>query len=150
MFNSMNIFVNFKCDIQQNVDCVLLVSWRSCDRTKSMKVILFYSPPVDCSSPGNPQNGSVTYYTTNGSVAFYSCDPGLVPVMEMRAACVYWEWVESRPIWPELLCRYVVMISGNCSMSGYTCIIWWIDALATSSVSYWYSTATFSIIFHWG
>ena len=55
---------------------------------KSSK-FLFYPHPVDCGSPYNPQNGSVTSFTgtTNGSVAFYSCDPRLVPVMGMRAVC---------------------------------------------------------------
>ena len=49
---------------------------------------------VDCDSPCNPRNGSVTSYsgTTNGSVAFYSCDPGLVPVMGMRAVCTGNGW----------------------------------------------------------
>ena len=49
---------------------------------------------VDCGPPGNPRNGSVTSYTdtTNGSVAFYSCDPGLVPVMRMRAVCTGNGW----------------------------------------------------------
>ena len=30
--------------------------------------------------------------TTNGSVAFYSCDPGLVPVMGMKAVCTGNGW----------------------------------------------------------
>ena len=29
---------------------------------------------------------------TNGSVAFYSCNPGLVPVMGMRAVCTGNGW----------------------------------------------------------
>ena len=49
---------------------------------------------VDCGSPGDPRNGFLTNYTgtTNGSVAFYSCDPGLVPVMGMRAVCTRNGW----------------------------------------------------------
>ena len=52
------------------------------------------SPPVDCGLPGNPRNGTVTSYTgtTNGSVAFYSCDPGLVPEGRMRAVCTGNGW----------------------------------------------------------
>ena len=74
----------------QNVNCVLLVSWRSCDSEIKQNSY----PLVDCGSPCNPRNGSVTSYsgTTNGSVAFYSCDPGLVPVMRMRAECTGNGW----------------------------------------------------------
>ena len=59
-----------------------------------MKSSLFYFSPVDCGPPGNPRNGSVTSFTgtTNGSVAFYSCNPGLVPVMGMRAVCTENGW----------------------------------------------------------
>ena len=61
-----------------------------------MKSKFFHStlPPVDCGSPGNPQNGSVTSYTDtkNGSVAFYSCNPGLVPAGSMRAVCTGSGW----------------------------------------------------------
>ena len=62
--------------------------------TKSNKVLLFHSPPVDCGPPGSPWNGSVASYTgtTNGSVAIYSCDTGLVPVMGMRAVCTVNGW----------------------------------------------------------
>ena len=54
----------------------------------------FYSPPVDCGPPDNPQNGSVVNYTdtTDGSEVFYSCNPGLVPVMGMRAVCTGNGW----------------------------------------------------------
>ena len=74
----------------QIVNCVLLVSWRSCD--SEIKQCSY--PLVDCGSPCNPRNGSVTSYTgtTNGSVAFYSCNPGLVPVMGMRAVCTGNGW----------------------------------------------------------
>ena len=49
---------------------------------------------VDCGSPFPPRNGLVTSYTntTEGSVAFYSCDPGLVPEMGMRAVCTMNGW----------------------------------------------------------
>ena len=54
----------------------------------------FYSPPVDCGSPVTPQNGTVANHTstTNGSVIFYSCGPGLVPVGRMRAVCTRNGW----------------------------------------------------------
>ena len=57
-------------------------------------VIQTISSPVDCGSPVAPRNGSVTSYTgtTKGSVAFYSCNPGLVPVMGMRAVCTGSGW----------------------------------------------------------
>ena len=81
---------------------------------KSSK-FLFYSPPVDCGSPCSPQNGSVTSYTgtTNGSLAFYSCDPGLVPVMGMRAVCTGNGW---SPNPADLSCSVgmLVMVTGSC------------------------------------
>ena len=51
-------------------------------------------PPVDCGSPVTPQNGSVANYTgtTNGSAAFFSCNPGLVPIGRMRAVCTGNGW----------------------------------------------------------
>ena len=80
-----------------------------------MKSTLFYSSPVDCGSPCNPQNGSVTSYTgtTNGSVAFYSCDPGLVPEMGRRAVCTGNGW---SPNPADLSCSVgmSLMITGTC------------------------------------
>ena len=49
---------------------------------------------VDYSPPGIPQNGSVTNYTgtTNSSMAFYSCNQGLVPEGRMMAVCTGNGW----------------------------------------------------------
>ena len=48
---------------------------------------------VDCGPPGNPQHGSTNYNgTTEGSVAFYSCDQHLVPEGRMRAVCTRNGW----------------------------------------------------------
>ena len=51
-------------------------------------------PLVDCGPPVNPLNGSAANYTstTNGSVAFFSCSPGLVPEGRMRAECTGNGW----------------------------------------------------------
>ena len=80
-----------------------------------MKSSLFYSLPVDCGPPDNPRNGSVTSYTgtTNGSVAFYSCDPGLVPMMGRRAVCTGNGW---SPNPADLSCSVgmSLMITGTC------------------------------------
>ena len=61
---------------------------------RSSNILSFYLLPVDCGPPCNPRNGSVTSYTgtRNGSVAFYSCDSGLVPVMGMRTVCTRNGW----------------------------------------------------------
>ena len=85
-------YIKFKCDIQQNVNFCQLAGGHL--TTKSNKVLLLHSPLVDCGPPGNPRNGSVASYTgtTNGSVAFYDCNPGLVPVMGMRAMCTGNGW----------------------------------------------------------
>ena len=50
--------------------------------------------PVDCGPPPVPWNGSLESYTntTEGSVVFYSCDPGLVPVMRMMSVCTGSGW----------------------------------------------------------
>jgi len=52
------------------------------------------STPVDCGSPPTLRNGSLESYTTTteGSVVFYSCDPGLVPEMRMMSACTVNGW----------------------------------------------------------
>ena len=49
---------------------------------------------VDYSPPPAPRNGSLERYTdtTEGSVVFYSCDPGLVPELWMRAMCMEDGW----------------------------------------------------------
>ena len=53
---------------------------------------------VHCSSPGNPQRGSTNYTnTTEGSVAFYSCDQYLVPEGRMRANCTRNGWSPIKP-----------------------------------------------------
>jgi len=53
--------------------------------------------PVDCGPPTAPQNGSLESYTntTDGSVVFYSCDPGLVPVGRMMTVCTGTGWSPS-------------------------------------------------------
>ena len=63
----------------------------------SYKFQIFYHNTlsvVDCGQPGAPQHGSLESYTntTEGSEVFYSCDPGLVPVGRMRAACTRNGW----------------------------------------------------------
>ena len=66
-----------------------------CLRAKYSKVLTeLYSLPVDCGSFVTPQNGTVANYTgtTNGSVAFFSCNPGLVLVGRMRAVCTENGW----------------------------------------------------------
>ena len=54
---------------------------------------LQYMFTVDCGPPGNPQRGSTNYTgTTEGSVAFYSCDQHLVPEGRMMASCTRNGW----------------------------------------------------------
>ena len=83
-----------------------------------MKSTLFYSSPVDCGSPCNPRNGSVTSYTgtTNDSVAFYSCDPGLVPEMGRRAVCTGNGW---SPNPADLSCSVgmLLMVTRTCQVT---------------------------------
>ena len=52
------------------------------------------SPPVDCGPPAVPWNGSLEIYTStsDGSVVFYSCDPGLVPEERMVSVCTVNGW----------------------------------------------------------
>ena len=55
------------------------------------------TPPiitVDCGPPTAPRNGSVESYTdtAEGSVVFFSCDPGLVPGQRMTAVCTEDGW----------------------------------------------------------
>ena len=49
---------------------------------------------VDCGPPGDPQHGSLESYTdtTEGSVAFYSCNQHLIPEGRMRASCTRDGW----------------------------------------------------------
>ena len=49
---------------------------------------------VDCGPPTTPRNGSLENYTdtTEGSVVFYRCGPGLVPEQQMRAVCTENGW----------------------------------------------------------
>ena len=49
---------------------------------------------VDCGPPPAPWNGSLESYTntTEGSVVFYSCDPGLVPEHRMMSVCTGTGW----------------------------------------------------------
>ena len=49
---------------------------------------------VDCGPPSAPRNGSLESYTntTEGSVVFYSCDPGLVPERRMMSVCTGTGW----------------------------------------------------------
>ena len=59
---------------------------------------LQYVFTVDCGAPGNPQRGSTNYTsTTDGSVAFYSCDEHLVPEGRMRANCTRNGWSPINP-----------------------------------------------------
>jgi len=50
--------------------------------------------PVDCGPPPTPRNGSLESYTNTreGSVVFYSCDPGLIPEMRMMSMCTGSGW----------------------------------------------------------
>ena len=63
-----------------------------------MRIIVVYvvylATIVDCGPPSVPWNGSLESYTstTEGSVVFYSCDPGLVPEGRMRAVCTENGW----------------------------------------------------------
>ena len=90
---------------------------------QSSKVLPPYSSPVDCGSPCNPRNGSVTSFTgtTNGSIAFYSCDLGLVPVMEMRAVCTGNGW---SPNPADLNCSVgmLLMVTRTCQGT-HVCVI---------------------------
>ena len=62
---------------------------------------LLYLFAVDCGVPGYPQHGSTNYTnTTEGYVAFYSCDQHLVPEERMMANCTRNGW---SPINPGLL-----------------------------------------------
>jgi len=48
----------------------------------------------DCGPPPAPQSGSLESYTntTEGSVVFYNCDPGLVPERRMMSLCTVTGW----------------------------------------------------------
>jgi len=61
---------------------------------------------IDCGSPPAPRNGSLESFTstTEGSVVFYSCDPGLVPVGRMMSVCTGSGW---NPDLPGLNCSEV-------------------------------------------
>ena len=52
------------------------------------------SSSVDCGPPPAPRNVSLESYTntTEGSVVFYSCDPGLVPERRMMSLCTGSGW----------------------------------------------------------
>ena len=81
---------------------------------------------VDCGSPGSPQNGLVANYTgtTNGSVAFYSCNPGLVPARRMRAVCTEDGW---SPNTADLSCAvgtYVVVTVACQRIYSSVCMFW--------------------------
>ena len=66
--------------------------------SKSTTYELQYMFTVDCGPPGNPQRGSTNYTsTTEGSVAFYSCDQYLVPEGRMRANCTRNGWSPINP-----------------------------------------------------
>ena len=39
-------------------------------------------------------------------------------------SCVHWEWVESKPCWPELCCRYVVVTDPSMCDFFQICSIW--------------------------
>jgi len=56
--------------------------------------IYYLTTTVDCGPPSVPRNGSLQSYTitTEGSVVFYSCDPGLVPEGRRRAVCTENGW----------------------------------------------------------
>jgi len=53
-----------------------------------------YPTQVDCGPPPDPRNGTLESYTntTEGSVVFYSCNPGLVPVERMISLCTGAGW----------------------------------------------------------
>ena len=77
--------------------CIKRFKARSCDRGFHLHkglIILGDPTSVDCGPPPAPWNGSLESYTntTEGSVVFYSCDPGLVPEMRMRARCIGTGW----------------------------------------------------------
>ena len=46
-------------------------------------------PPVNCSDPTPPMDGSIDPYqnTTEGAEIFLRCNPGFVPAGRMRAVC---------------------------------------------------------------
>ena len=55
---------------------------------------MYLTTTVDCGPPSVPRNGSLESYSirTEGSVLFYSCDPGLVPEGRMRTVCTENGW----------------------------------------------------------
>ena len=60
---------------------------------QSKYVNLVSSTSVDCGPAIAPQRGSTNYTnTTEGSLVFYSCDPGLVPEGRMNATCTDSGW----------------------------------------------------------
>jgi len=78
------------------------------------------STSVDCGPPPAPRNGSLESYTstTEGSVVFYSCEPGLVPEMRMMSVCTGAGWNPnpgalgcSVGMLQGLLVRYLIFVS---------------------------------------
>ena len=62
------------------------------------KLYYMYIFTVDCGPPGVPQRGSTNYTnTTEGSMAFYSCNQHLVPEGRMRANCTRNGWSPINP-----------------------------------------------------
>ena len=51
--------------------------------------LIYCFPPVNCSDPTFPTNGSSAPYqnTTEGAEIFFWCNPGFVPAGRMRAVC---------------------------------------------------------------
>ena len=49
----------------------------------------FFLPPVNCSDPTPPVDGSIDPYhnTTEGAEIFFRCNPGFVPAALMTAVC---------------------------------------------------------------
>ena len=111
--------IHAKCEAEALYYSIYTAQSRKFTMRQNFKQIspILNLPSVDCASPGNPQNGLVANYTgtTNSSVAFYSCDPGLVPEGRMRAVCTRNGWSPN----PADLCCAVGVYAIVCSMSVY-------------------------------
>ena len=57
-------------------------------------LLIYFLPPVDCSDPTPPMDGSIESYqnTLENAEIFFRCDPGFVPSTRMTATCTSNGW----------------------------------------------------------
>ena len=90
----MNASDHFKCCIHLVLGHLFShqLYYQLCPLTSCYAITVYtlsLSPPVNCSDPTVPRNGSIEPYqnTTGGAVIFFRCNPGFVPAERMRTLC---------------------------------------------------------------